>query len=447
MTDELARGRVIEREATVTVVCSDIAGQVRGKGFPIDQLESRRRFGVGWTPTNVMINCFGRIPATPFGAGGDLMLVPAEGGDVVLDYGDGSPVEHLILGDIQTMAAAPWECCLRGFLKRALAALEHEAGVRLIAAFEHEFWLDGAIERPGDSYAASSLRGLEPFIGDFLGALRANGIPPDTFLPEYGPRQFEVTVDPADGLTAADQAVKLREIARSVAGRHGHHLSFSPVVTRGIVGNGVHIHFSLADAEGRPRSYAADATGKMSDLQAAFAAGILRHAPALCAVTAPSPISYERLRPHSWSAYYANIADRDREALLRICPYPEVEGVDVAKRFNLEYRAADACASPHLQLGMLVHAGLQGIRDSLPRPTLSRGDPGALSAEERARLDIGDLPRTLEEALSALEQDTVASGWLGPVLADAYLIHKRGEMAMAAGFEIDELCSVYARAY
>ncbi len=104
-------------EGIITVCCSDIAGQVRGKGFPACDLDKRRRFGVGWTPTNVMINCFGRIPATPFGAEGDLMLVPQPGGDIVLDAGDGVPPEHIILGDIRTMAGEPWECCLRGVLK------------------------------------------------------------------------------------------------------------------------------------------------------------------------------------------------------------------------------------------------------------------------------------------------------------------------------------------
>ncbi len=436
----------IVRDRIVAIACSDIAGQIRGKAFPADQLEERRRFGVGWTPTNVMINCFGRIPATPFGSSGDLMLVPAPDGDIRLDFGDGT-VEHTILGDIVTTGGAPWDCCLRSFLKRALQDLEVEAGLRLVASFEHEFWLDNAEERPGDAYAISTLRGLEPFIGDILGALRANGIQPDTFLPEYGPRQFEVTIDPAPGLPAADQAIKLREICRSVARRHGHHLSFSPVVTRGIVGNGVHIHFSLIDREGRPLSYAPDTPGKLSHIQASFAAGILEHARALCALTAPSVISYERLKPHSWSAYYTNIADRDREAMLRICPYPDVEGVDVAKRFNIEYRAADATASPYLQLGAMVRAGLEGIRRKLPPPRISSGDPGDLTPQERAAHGIGELPASLGEALDALEADRIAIGWLGPSLSTAYLMHKRGEIAMTEGQEVDELCSTYARAY
>jgi glutamine synthetase len=440
-------GMGIEREEIVTICCSDIAGQVRGKGFPVLELKNRTRFGVGWTPTNVMINCLGRIPATPFGATGDLLLVPRAGGEVTIDLGENIPVERLVLGDILTLKGEPWDCCLRSFLQRALDDLETQTGLRILASFEHEFHIDNATERPGDSYAVSSLRGLEPFIGDVIGVLRANNIAPDTFLPEFGPRQFEVTIDPAWGLAAADQAVKLREICRAVGRRHGHHISFSPVVTRGIVGNGVHIHFSLIDKEGAPATYKAGAPGSLSSVAASFAAGIIRHARALCAITAPSAISYERLKPHSWSAYYANLADRDREALLRICPFPEMEGVDVAKRFNLEYRAADATASPYLQLAMLVYAGLAGIEDKLAVPYLSSGDPGTLGAEERASRGIGDLPRTLGEALDALESDEKAIGWMGPMLSQAYLMHKRGELAMTKDTDMDELCRIYAMAY
>lgn len=435
------------REDIVTVCCSDIAGQVRGKGFPVQDLPNRLRFGVGWTPTNIMINCLGRIPASPFGSRGDLMLVPSPGGEITIDCGEGQPVERLILGDIFTMRGEPWECCLRGFLKGVLDDLEAETGLRLLVSFEHEFHIDNATERPGDCYAVVKLRGLEPFIGDVLGCLRANGLSPDTFLPEYGPRQFEVTVDPALGLAAADQAVKLREICRSVGRQHGHHISFSPVVTRGIVGNGVHIHFSLINKDGRPAGYEAGAPGNLSAVGAAFAAGILRHARALCAITAPSAVSYERLKPHTWSAAYTNLADRDREAMVRICPFPEMEGVDVAKRFNLEFRAADATASPYLQLAMIVRAGLAGIRARLPVPVITNGDPGDLSAEERERQGIADLPRSLTEALAALEADTEAMGWMGPVLSEAYLMHKRGEISMTEGTDMDELCRIYARAY
>ena len=124
-----------------------------------------------------------------------------------------------------------------------------------------------------------------------------------------------------------------------------------------------------------------------------------------------------------------------------------MDAAEVAKRFNLEFRAADATASPYLQLGALVKAGLEGVRQSLPAPKLTSGDPGALSPEEREARGIGELPSSLGEALDALEADRVVMGWLGPTLGDAYLMHKRGEIAATQGVQIDELCALYARAY
>ena len=437
----------VEREDLVMICTSDIAGQVRGKAVPARDLDARRLVGVGWTHTCLMINAFGRIASSPWGARGDLAIVPAEGGDYVLDYRDGGPVEHTVLGDLRNLDGSRWSCCPRGFLAGAAEALGREAGLALVASFEHEFWLEAADDAPASGYGTSRMRGIESFAGDLVGALRANGLGPDTFMPEYGPRQFEVTLDPAPALEAADRAVKLREITRSVARRHGRRASFSPVVTRGFVGNGVHIHFSLRDRDGRPVTHDAGRPGGLGTVAASFAAGILDHAPAVVAVTAPSAISHERLKPHSWSSYYANIAERDREALIRICPVPQVPGLDVAKRFNLEFRGADAAASPYLALGMLVHAGLDGIRRGLPAPTLSDRDPGELSAEQRAAQGIGELPHSLGEALDALEADPAAMDWLGPELARAYLMHKRGESQMAAAMDIDELCRVYGLIY
>jgi glutamine synthetase len=437
----------IEREELILICCSDIAGQVRGKGFPARDLDRRMRFGVGWTPTNIMINCFNRIPATPFGPFGDLYLRPDPVGEVRLDFGDGAPAEHYFLGDIVNLDETPWDCCLRGFARRALAALEAETGLTLLASFEHEFHLAGAEARAGDSYALGSLRGVEPFLGEFLGAMRANGLEPDTILPEYGSRQYEVTVDPAPGLAAADRAVKLREICRAVARRHGLRASFSPVMAAGVVGNGVHIHFSLRDGAGRPAGYDADGPGGLSATMGAFAAGILRHARALCAVTAPSVLSYQRLKPHSWSAFWGNLGLRDREALLRICPVPAAPDIDPAPRHNLEYRAADAAASPYLQIGMLAFAGLQGIRDGLSTPAITDQDPEALGPDRRRELGLQDQPRSLAEARDALEADPLATGWLGQELTRAYLMHKRGEAATAREFTAEETYRLYAEAY
>ena len=68
----------MKREPILMVCTCEIAGRVRGKGFPATSRAQRLKTGVGWVPTNTMISCFGPIGDTPFGATGDLILVPDE---------------------------------------------------------------------------------------------------------------------------------------------------------------------------------------------------------------------------------------------------------------------------------------------------------------------------------------------------------------------------------
>ncbi len=103
---------------------SDIAGKVRGKAFPLSDLEKRAKKGVGWTPTNAMITCFDTIADGPFGSLGDLLLMPDAQASVELDFEDGGPVERLMLGDITDLDGKPWEFCTRSLLKAALERLK-----------------------------------------------------------------------------------------------------------------------------------------------------------------------------------------------------------------------------------------------------------------------------------------------------------------------------------
>jgi glutamine synthetase len=249
------------------------------------------------------------------------------------------------------------------------------------------------------------------------------------------------------GVTAADRAVIVREIARAAARSLGHRLSFSPAVTPDIVGNGVHIHLSLLDLDGRPVAYDPKAPYGLSDIAGRFAAGVLRHARSLCALTAPSVVSYLRLVPHRWSAAWSNLGHRDREACVRICPVNEMPGVPVVSQFNIEFRAADATASPYLALGALVRAGLEGLRGKLPRPEITTVDPETLSEDERAGYGIVRLPQSLEEALNALVQDPAAKGWFSEDLFEAYLRHKRCELGLMADLDRNERCARYKQAY
>src|SRR5262249_45731890 len=158
---------------------------------------------------------------------------------------------------------------------------------------------------------------------------------PDSFLPEYGSRQFEVTVTPKPALRAADEAVIVREMARAVAHRLGQRVILAPMVDVNAVGSGTHVHFSLWDRAGRPVLHAPKRPHGLSAVGEHFVAGIQRHLLALTAVTAPSVASYLRLRPNRWAPTWTNVGYRDRGASLRICPIFPTANEDASHQFNV----------------------------------------------------------------------------------------------------------------
>ena len=123
----------------------------------------------------------------------------------------------------------------------ALRALEEEAGLQVCAAFEHEFWCEPDTERPWSGFSLEGVRRVAPLGETLLAALSAAGVDAQSFLPEYGRDQYEVTVAPRRGLRAADECVIVRELARATAERLGRRISFAPKVNDD-VGNGLHLH-------------------------------------------------------------------------------------------------------------------------------------------------------------------------------------------------------------
>lgn len=421
-------------EELVFVGTCDIAGHVRGKGFPVQEIESRRRRGIGWTHSNLMQTAFGPILDTPFGTAGDLMIVPDPEAEVRVDFADGNAPEHFFLGDIRNTDGSAWECCPREFLRRGISALESASGCQLIAAFEQEFVYTGNEDRPGDAYSLGAFRRQGVFGGSFIAALRAAGITPDSFLAEYGARQFEVTVGPAPAPVAADHAVITRELARAAAFRLGQRAIFSPMPSPDGVGNGVHVHMSLLDPKGQPMTHDPNGILGLTEVTAQFCAGVLHHLPAIAAITAPSPVSYLRLTPNRWAPTKIDIVRQDRGAAMRVCPvFAPVNGEDAAEQFNIEFRVCDGAASPYLALGAIAFAGADGIERGMRLPS-----PDAA---------IPSLPGSLRDALSEMERNEAVRQWLGSVFLEAYLRHKRSELGHVAELSPAELCQRYAEIY
>ena len=194
----------------------------------------------------------------------------------------------------------------------------------------------------------------------------------------------------------ADALQWYKYIVKNVAKRHGKTATFMPKPVFGDNGSGMHTHQSIW--KGGTPLFAGDGYGGMSEFAMHYIAGILAHAPAICAFAAPTANSYRRLVPGFEAPVNLAYSSRNRSAAVRI---PMYSMSPKAKR--IEVRFPDATSNGYLAFSAMLMAGLDGVERKL-----SPGDPldkdiYALTPEELA--NVPSVPGSLPEALRALEQD------------------------------------------
>lgn len=435
-------------ESLVAVVTTDLAAITRGRSVAESRLDKVAATGVGWLHANLSLTPFNSIVVpNPWGSSGDLRLIPDLEARFRTTLTGSATSFDMVPGNIVELDGTPWLGCTRTMLINALAELKAATGLSLTGAFEQEFQITGADFTPAHSFSLAALRRADPFAPTLMAALEEAGVAPEVIIAEFGDEQFEVTHAPTDGLAAADRAVAIREITRELARNNGWHATFAPKSTPNGVGNGVHIHFSFTDATGKPVTYEVGKPGGLSDVAGAFCAGVLKHLPAITALTASSVPSYYRLKPHNWSSSYTWLADRDREASLRICPTVTIGGRDPSRQYNVEYRAADATANPYLSLAAIVCAGLEGIKASLATPPLVTGDPEQMTDAEKTKLGLKRLPDSLPAALDTLLADETVMSWFAPAFVETFVGVKRHEVERLASLDPAGVCDLYRKLY
>jgi glutamine synthetase len=423
------------RQADVRLVrflYCDNSGLIRGKAAHVDALASHVRAGVHLPMAMQALNILDQSSAVDeFGQSGDVRLVPDSATFTPLSY---APHSAAMLADLARLDGSAWEACPRSFLKRQLTYALRQ-GLMLQAAFEPE-WVIGV--RSGDDYvpfdespalSALGMNTAATIVDEVVAALEAQRIRVEQYHAEFGHAQQELTVHHAPGLRAADQHVLYRETVRSVVFRQGYFASFAAKPWPSQPGNGCHIHFSLWDptgehnlvhGEGRPHG--------ISQFAEHFIAGLLDHLPGLAALTCPSYNSYLRLQPGNRATAFVSYGLDNREAAVRLVS--SAAGSAPAAS-NIELRAADPTCNPYLALGGLLAAGLDGVRREL-RPGPGRfvtGDPADITEAQRDQRGIIPLPRSLDEAVQALERDELLLDALGSDLAGSFLAVRRSEWA------------------
>jgi glutamine synthetase len=212
--------------------------------------------------------------------------------------------------------------------------------------------------------------------------------------------------------------VLLRSAVKQVAARHGHHATFMcrPHLP-GVFSSGWHLHQSmLRDGVGifAPESGELTASGPpLSSYGTAFLGGLLRHARATSAFSTPTLNGFKRFRSLSLAPDRAVWGRDNRGAMVRVLG-------DGPSSTRLENRIGEPAANPYLYLASQLAAGLEGVAGGL-EPGPAADEPYAARAEP--------LPRSLGEALDALESDRMLADRLGKDFVAYYTSIKRAEIA------------------
>ena len=208
--------------------------------------------------------------------------------------------------------------------------------------------------------------------------------------------QCEIDMRFQELVRMADQMCLYKHIVRNVARRHGKTVTFMPKPIYGDNGSGMHTHISLWK-EGHPL-FAGSSYAGLSEMALHAMGGILRHAPALLAITNPTTNSYKRLVPGYEAPVNLAYSQRNRSASCRIPMYSASP-----KTKRIEFRCPDPTCNPYLAFSAILLAAIDGIQNKInPGPPLDR-DIYDLPPEELAK--VPKAPGSLDEALAALERD------------------------------------------
>ncbi len=424
----------------------DLVGITRTRGVPTRDLEARAAHGLGWACAGQALTPFEDIVDNPWGPMDEARQIPDLDSRFTIPGDSETPEIAAVICNSMRSPNEAWDCCGRAFLAASLDQLTAETGLSLVASFEHEFSIEAEGFAPCTPFSFAAARAQHGFLVELERALTATGVTTYTIEPEYGLGQYEVACAPEQGLRAADACLMARETIREIARRHGLSASFTPKPRPDAVGNGAHVHLSLASSEGRNETFEPSDPLGLSPVAKRFCAGVLAHLDALVAFSAPTPISYYRLGPHHWSCGFRAIGLQNREAAIRVITGLGEEE-NRRRGHNLEFRPADGTASPYLLLGALVRAGLEGIRRDLPLMAPITQDPADMTSEVREAAGITMLPASLSAALDSLEADAVAGSWFSENMLKTYLALKRWEVDFAEDTPEAEVFARYRSTY
>lgn len=205
--------------------------------------------------------------------------------------------------------------------------------------------------------------------------------------------QAEINFRFDSAVAMADKMMWFKYIVKNVAKRHGKTVTFMPKPLHGDNGSGMHIHTSLWKND--KNLFAGEEYAGLSETALHFIGGILKHAPALCALTNPTTNSYKRLVPGFEAPTRLAYSHRNRSAAIRI---PTTADDPKAKR--IEFRTPDGSANIYLAQAAILMAGIDGIENKIHPGNAFEGDLYKATSQSES---VQTVPATLQESLEKLK--------------------------------------------
>ncbi len=424
----------------VRLAFPDQHGVLRGKTVVTEQLPSVLLDGVTMTTTLLLKDSSHRTVFPVFTAGGGLGVKELEGAADCILVPD--PFSFRIL---PWAPHTGWMLCeahfkdgrrvpfsTRGLLAEAMKPVEARQH-RYVTGIECEFHIfrlldpklapedagqpgsppEVALLTQGYNYLTESrYDALDPILEVLRREVQALGLPLRSMEVEYGPSQVEFTFAARPAMESADIMILFRSAAKQVARRHGYHVSFMcrPRIPN-VMSSGWHLHQSLVDEMGH-NFFAGDNDRPVTPDAKHFMGGLLHHARAAAAFSTPTLNGYRRFRPYSLAPDRAIWGVDNRGVMLRL-----LHGAGGAR---IENRVGEPAANPYLYMASQLLFGLDGITHQR-----DPGPPADTPYETKAEA----LPRSLAEAVDALEANVVARAGFGAGFVDYYCRLKRAEIA------------------
>lgn len=393
----------------------DILGIIKDVVIPVERLEEALARGIRFDGS--ALQGFVRT------AESDMLLKPDPHTYRVLPWGNPPGVTALLICSVHHMDGRPFAGCPRANLARVLSACE-STGHQLHLQAEVEFYLLRRDIRGGLAVESDDAGGYFDHVpggdGDEIRRqlviiLRQMRIPIAMSHHENSPGQHEIVIGRDGAMETADHIAVTKAAARRLAAQLGCQATFMPKPRTGMNGSGLHLRLSMLK-KGR-NSFHPNGGHEILSLTGRFVlAGLLEHASALCAVANPLVNSYKRLVPGYEAPTRLGWSCSSRDPLFRVSGAMDEEAF-------VEYRGPDPSCNPYLLLACLAQSGVDGLIRKVP---LQMPD----GSDGRDTEQAAWLPRTLGEALAALESDPVVRDALGPAILPDYVDARRLEWEM-----------------